>query len=1218
MLKSLENKNLSAAVKNSLRTLKLELRFLRTTFRCMVKWCIEDGIQRRLVDILARIQCQFLCANKVLDFYVRKKNFDEVEAVDFDKVVCNVLEDIKIMKPEIVETYYSLFSRPSPSKYPMSAELVVEFIYLVIDTLEVLLISSCGAVASKRKQVLALGEKLKFLAKFIWFTIDQGLDGEKLKEILVSAEAVTDKTAGVSYFLWIGSEVDLKIEINLIESNIRQISAGVIKALLRQLPDKFRAGFFDCFQDNLIELLKDEALMKVPVKSQIETLHEEVRFLKDLVIFLPILYPKQKEISDVRIHVNDMVRKIESVICSSFNNEKVATEISPRLQVLLENIKLVKAEVHEVLSKVLTRQKLKFPKVAYVGFIDFLLEELKELISTKSDMIIDLKDQVLEIHGELAFFRSFLQDITNYPAADVKLNDVVNCITVAAYEAEHIISLMLVRAYPVWYQSLWISDFAEENKLIKAAVVEIIEKTGNINRINIAGKGPNHVPSQALATNDVVVGVQDQMELVKERLARGTEKLDIVSIVGMPGLGKTTLAKRIYEDPLIVDHFYVRAWCYVSPYYEKNEMLLNILSSVIKLTDEIRTMKAEELSEMLYKQLKGRRYLIVMDDVWGIDALEVVERFFPDDGIGSRIMLTSRNKLVGSEAKYHSGPIELRLLTDDESWDLLKAKIFHQEICPLQLQQVGRQIAEKCNGLPLAVVVVAGLLAKSEKKEGFWKQVSENISSHILGDAEGQGMEVLELSYKLLPDHLKPLFLYLGAFPVDKVIPVRKLTWLWIAEGLVQKTQQKSLEDEAEKNLMDLIDRSLVIIADRRSNGRVKTCRVHDLLRDLCLTKAKQENFLQRVHVDWLLQDPLIYEHRRLSIHVTQRSSSIPVSWSPTMRTLLFFSDGSYNKRSYLDCYNLKLLRVLGLESDAIEDYALFADLNMLVHLRYFSVRSHCNSVPSSIVNLWNLETLIVKRLAGEIYVPAEIWKLAKLRHLHIDARAKFTIDDDAHENSPKLLNLETFSTPLISYMEEKKLMGRIPNVRKFRCIFLESWDFTLNCNMLPKLVVPHQLESLNARYHGGVEYPCEFDLPWSLKKLTLSQFHLQWNVISSFQKLPNLEVLKLLNAAVEGDLWDMGDGEFPKLKFLKLGSLNIKLWNASSDNFPCLEQLVLERCEELVEIPSSLADVCSLGSIVVRWCSRDAAKSAKQIQEEQTDAGNELLKVHIYPPYKS
>ncbi|KAI3467122.1 hypothetical protein Pfo_023785 [Paulownia fortunei] len=1158
LLKCLESKNLSAAVKNRLRALKLELRFLRTTFRCMLKWCIEGGIQRRLVDIVARIECEFVCATQILDLYVRKK-FNEIEVMDFDEVVFNVLEKIKIMKPEIVEAYHWLFSWASPSKYPM--------------------------ISSKRKQVLALEEKLRFLGKFIWFRIDKGLDGEKLTEILIDVEAVADKTAGLCYFLWIDSEVEMKIDIKLIEPNNGQVSAGVFKALQRfgsHLPDEFQVGFFDCLQDNLIELLKDEVLMKVPVKNQIETLHEELRFLKDLFINLPILCAEQKEIFDVRIHIKDMARKIGSVICSSFNNENMAREISSGLSDFLENMKLVKAEVSEIFSKVLTRQKLKFPKVAPVGFFDFLFEDLEELTSIKSDMIIDLKDQILAIHGDIAFLRSFLQHITNHSAADVTLNDVVNRITVVAYEAEHLINLLLARGYPVWYQSLWISDYTEDIKLIKAAVMEIFANTSTENRINKSGKAPTNV----------VVGFKDEMELIKERLARGTEKLDIVSIVGMPGLGKTTLAKIVYEDPLIVDHFYVRAWCYVSPNYVENEMMLSILSSVIKLTDEIRKMEDDELSEMLYKQLKGRRYLIVMDDVWGIDAIGVLKRFFPDDSNGSRIMLTSRNKLTGSEAKYHSDPIELRLLTDDESWDLLNAKVFHQEMCPWELQQVGKQIAQKCNGLPLAVVVVAGLLVRSDKKQGFWEQVAENLSSHILGDAEGQGMEVLELSYKLLPDYLKPLFLYLGAFPVDKVIQVRKLTWLWIAEGFVQKTKLKSLEDEAEKNLMDLIDRSLVIIADRRSNGRVKTCRVHDLLRDLCLAKAKEENFLQRIHVERLLPDPLIYEHRRLSIQVKQQNGIIPMPCSPTVRSLLFFLDGgalSYTKQSYLVLDKMKLLRVLELESDAIEDDDLFADLQMLVHLRYFSVRSYCNYVPSSIAKLWNLETLIVKGLVSEIVVPDEIWKMAKLRHLHIKDNAKFILDDSTPENSSK-----------------EKFMGRTPNLRKLRCIFLESWDVTQNCNMLPKLVFLDQLESLNVLYHGMVRYPCEFDLPLNLKKLTLSEFLLPWNEISSFQKLPNLEVLKLLNGAVEGELWDMGDGDFPKLKFLKLESLNIKHWNASSDNFPCLEQLVLQRCNKLVEIPSSLGDICSLGAITVQWCSHSAAKSAKQIQEEQKDAGND------------
>lgn len=141
-----------------------------------------------------------------------------------------------------------------------------------------------------------------------------------------------------------------------------------------------------------------------------------------------------------------------------------------------------------------------------------------------------------------------------------------------------------------------------------------------------------------------------------------------------------------------------------------------------------------------------------------------------------------------------------------------------------------------------------------------------------------------------------------------------------------------------------------------------------------------------------------------------------------------------------------------------------------------------------------------------------------------------------------------------------------------------------------------------------------QFNLPQTLKKFSLSSFRLKWKDISRFQQvLPNLEILKLHNHAVSDEIWDMDDGAFPKLRFLKLEMLNVKRWIATAENFPCLQNLVIKDCIQLEEIPSSLGDICALEKIEVSCCSHSASESAKQIQQEQVENyGNDLLKVYI------
>ncbi|KAL7163248.1 hypothetical protein ACSBR2_039363 [Camellia fascicularis] len=318
-----------------------------------------------------------------------------------------------------------------------------------------------------------------------------------------------------------------------------------------------------------------------------------------------------------------------------------------------------------------------------------------------------------------------------------------------------------------------------------------------------------------MVDEEITVGFDDEALTIKELLAGGKKQLQMISIVGMPGLGKTTLARKLYNDPYITHYFHIRAWTYASQLPRNTDMLLDILRSVnVVFTDEIKNMTNEKLGEKLYKQLKGKRYLIVIDDLWDIGAWVDLKMYFPNDNNGSRVMFTSRLKELAMYASPDCHPHCLRFLTEEESWEFLQRKVFQNGSCPLELILIGKQIMKKCKGLPLAIVVIAGLLAKNKTRKS-WEQVVQSVSSYIVSDPN-QYLDTLGLSYNHLPRHLKPCFLYLGAFPEDQEIPVQKLICLWVAEGFIQKIGQRSLEEVAEDYLMDLIQRSLVIVAQRR------------------------------------------------------------------------------------------------------------------------------------------------------------------------------------------------------------------------------------------------------------------------------------------------------------------------------------------------------------------------------------------------------------------
>jgi hypothetical protein len=150
-----------------------------------------------------------------------------------------------------------------------------------------------------------------------------------------------------------------------------------------------------------------------------------------------------------------------------------------------------------------------------------------------------------------------------------------------------------------------------------------------------------------------------------------------------------------------------------------------------------------------------------------------------------------------------------------------------------------KQIAKGCRGLPLSIVVLGGLLAAKEKTHRTWSKVIADVNWYLT-----ECKDILSLSYKHLPQRLKPCFLYFGAYGEDSKIHVRGLIQLWTAEGFIQHTGRRNIEDVAEDYLEELIDRNLIQVATRRTIDGAKTCRIHDLLRDLCITKSAEVNFL--------------------------------------------------------------------------------------------------------------------------------------------------------------------------------------------------------------------------------------------------------------------------------------------------------------------------------------------------------------------------------------
>ncbi|KAJ9551567.1 hypothetical protein OSB04_015612 [Centaurea solstitialis] len=837
--------------------------------------------------------------------------------------------------------------------------------------------------------------------------------------------------------------------------------------------------------------------------------------------------------------------------------------------------------------------------------LQMFMDNLKKLIHGSHDplinnnpMISSKRQRFKRLYKELSIIQTLL-GIHHLQSNLEKVKNLMRRFKDAAEEAEDIIDLFVSAAHfinsgvshkiDVVKTSMDLKKVLKSIKSIKVELQTIDHvKTQSVAAVAAAGTSYTINPLRIKKpSEESVPGLDHDAEIIRDKLTEDTKQLSSVSIVGMGGLGKTTLANKVFNDSFVVYHFHIRAWVTVSQSYKRRDLLIQILTSIDSQQD-LEKDDDSKLREKLHKKLMGRRFLIVIDDIWSTEAWDELKLFFPHENTASRILLTTRLNEVALHVKPHGFLHSLPCLTEEESWELLKLKVFHGDECPKSLIEPGRKIARKCHGLPLSVVVMAGVLAKEPMSKDLWEEIARSVDSYHKGN-----LETLALSYHHLPDHLRECLLYLGGFTEDYKFNVERLIWLWVAEGFIEEAENQSLEDTAKAYLTDLINKNLVIVAKRNVIGEVKACKLHDLVRELCLQKAKEERFYLKIDSPPLssqLCEVIVGKPRHVFTNEDISIVNFTLFPARTIRSFLCFHTDIHSIKVIL--HSFVLLKVLDLQKCQLDDFP--QGLALLIHLRYLAIR-YSSEFPKSICKLWSLQTLILLTNRDHpMHIPRNIPELINLRHLWSNNRIYLPYIG-------KPINLQSISNAVVDCGVDD-LHKCFPIIKKLDicCFEDEGYHFEL----FPYLETLKILGPTSQHNHNW--------FPATLKKLTLEICCLPWSDMLTIQLLPNLEVLKLKSHAFVGAHWDACEQQFPKLKFLQLVNLDVKQWEASSTSFPCLKRLSLQLCIYLEEIPLEIGDIATLERIEIDDSNDSIVEYVKRIQQEQHDAGNDELKITV------
>nr|XP_015616244.2 disease resistance protein RGA5-like [Oryza sativa Japonica Group] len=666
---------------------------------------------------------------------------------------------------------------------------------------------------------------------------------------------------------------------------------------------------------------------------------------------------------------------------------------------------------------------------------------------------------------------------------------------------------------------------------------------------------PTHDPyTKAMSTK--LVGIDGPRDEVIEMLSMGDQsKLKIVSVFGFGGLGKTTLVKVIYDK--LEPGFQCGAFVTVSRINPNmNRVFRDILYYLDKkkFTNSYTLMLDEkQLINELQEFLQNKRYFIVIDGLWDINSWNKIRSALPDDNCGSKVVTTSG---ISNVARDVGDVYNLQPLSHGNSKKLLSTRLYVDESKCLESTsaEASERFLEKCGGVPLGVIAIAGLLASNP--EDNW---SEMYNSFCLGKGINDDVEnirrILSFCYYHLPSHLKTCLLYISIFREDYEINKCLVIWKWIAEGFIHGDQQIGLFELAEGYFVELINRSMIQPVEAQGTGHVIGCRVHDMVLDLVRSLSSEENFVTVLSEDGDEQQKFpLTNANRLSLQsrvVEKRHPQLANVGMEQVRSFVaILSDIHVVSPSF------QVLRVLALEDcKFIEGYTSngLEHLGKLLHLRYLGLTRTrgFHRLPEEIgQDLKFLQTLDLYETDLE-EMPFTVGLLTQLLCLRVDVGTRVPAGLIGNLTSLQELwiypAMKDFSMGFATAMQFVKDLGKLSELRVLKTR-IHGWDQSMEIALVESLHNFHKIQLLELHgksYLGkGVTWETGFVSSQHLRYLSLACMQLtRLPAWMNSSLLPNLSYL-----VVNVQFWQEQDmetlGRMPELCSLELQSCNIRVVN--------------------------------------------------------------------------